>query len=251
MIKIREILIAAIMIFGLYSTIYAEENAESKTITERVVDVDVKNENKDEIKAVTETAVMLEVENENKIENKGEIKAVTGTAIGAEIEKEDKADTVNNTKNKGKTDKKLKYATWYGGKFHGRRTTSGEVYNMYKMTAAHRTLPFGTKVKITNPKNNKSVIVRINDRGPWQYKYEIDLSYAAFQKIRGKNDGETAIYFEVVDKNTRIEEDIKVSEENKKEMKAGNEETVITTGGAVEAEVKTDTLKLPDNEKTK
>lgn len=75
------------------------------------------------------------------------------------------------------------YATWYGGKFHGRRTASGEVYNMYDFTAAHRTLPFGTIVRVTNLKNKKSVIVRINDRGPWIRRNIIDLSYAAARKI--------------------------------------------------------------------
>lgn len=75
------------------------------------------------------------------------------------------------------------YATWYGGKFHGRRTASGEVYDMYDLTAAHRTLPFGTIARVTNLKKKKSVVVRINDRGPWVRKNIIDLSYGAAQKI--------------------------------------------------------------------
>lgn len=75
-------------------------------------------------------------------------------------------------------------ATWYGSKYHGRRTTSGEIYNKNRMTAAHPSLPFGTKVKVTNLTNNKTVIVRITDRGPFGNKgHIIDLSEAAARKI--------------------------------------------------------------------
>ena len=81
-------------------------------------------------------------------------------------------------------------ATWYGPKFHGKSTASGERFDMYKLTAAHRTLPFGTKVRVTNLKNNKSVIVRVNDRGPWGNKnLIIDLSRAAARKIDSERDG--------------------------------------------------------------
>ena len=74
-------------------------------------------------------------------------------------------------------------ASWYGSKYHGRKTASGEVYNQHQLTAAHRELPFGTKVKVTNRKNNKSVIVRINDRGPFVSGRVIDLSFAAAKQI--------------------------------------------------------------------
>lgn len=74
-------------------------------------------------------------------------------------------------------------AAWYGPKFHGRRTASGEPYDMYAFTAAHRSLPFGTRVRVTNPQNGQSVIVRINDRGPFTPGFIIDLSYAAAQRI--------------------------------------------------------------------
>jgi rare lipoprotein A len=75
------------------------------------------------------------------------------------------------------------YATWYGKEFNGRRTASGEIYDMFGLTAASRTLPFGTKVRITNLENNRSVVVRINDRGPVPRKYCIDLSYGAAKEI--------------------------------------------------------------------
>ncbi len=74
-------------------------------------------------------------------------------------------------------------ASWYGSKFHGRTTANGETYNMYEMTAAHRDLPFGTMVKVVNPKNGKSVVVRINDRGPFIEGRIIDLSKKAAEKI--------------------------------------------------------------------
>ena len=70
-------------------------------------------------------------------------------------------------------------ASWYGKKFHGRDTSSGERYNMYAMTAAHKTLPLPTNVRVTNLETGKSIIVRVNDRGPFVKNRLIDLSYAA------------------------------------------------------------------------
>ena len=74
-------------------------------------------------------------------------------------------------------------ASWYGTKFHGRRTSSGESYDMYKMTAAHKTLPIPCYVQVTNLKNKKKIIVRVNDRGPFHEGRIIDLSYAAAKKL--------------------------------------------------------------------
>jgi rare lipoprotein A len=74
-------------------------------------------------------------------------------------------------------------ASFYGKEFHGKKTASGEPFNMNALTAAHRTLPFGTTVKVTNTKNGKSVTVRINDRGPFIAGRIIDLSSAAAKAI--------------------------------------------------------------------
>jgi rare lipoprotein A len=74
-------------------------------------------------------------------------------------------------------------ASWYGKKFHGNRTSSGEIYDMYKISAAHKTLPLGTYVSVTNLSNNKRVILKINDRGPFLKGRVIDLSYAAARKL--------------------------------------------------------------------
>jgi rare lipoprotein A len=74
-------------------------------------------------------------------------------------------------------------ASWYGKKFHGQRTSSGEVYNMYGMSAAHKTLPIPSYARVTNLRNGKSVIVRVNDRGPFLHDRIMDLSYAAAYKL--------------------------------------------------------------------
>jgi rare lipoprotein A len=74
-------------------------------------------------------------------------------------------------------------ASWYGTKFHGKRTSSGEPYDLYAMTAAHKTLPLPTYVEVTNLKNGRSVIVRVNDRGPFHGDRLIDLSYSAAARL--------------------------------------------------------------------
>lgn len=90
-------------------------------------------------------------------------------------------------------------ASWYGPKFHGRKTASGEKYNQNAMTAAHKTLPFGTKVRVKNVKNDKSVIVRINDRGPFAKGRVIDVSRAAAKKLDMINSGTAKVNIKVVD----------------------------------------------------
>lgn len=75
------------------------------------------------------------------------------------------------------------YASWYGGKFQGRKTASGETFDTHRLTAAHKTLPFGTLVEVRNLDNDKTVTVRINDRGPFVRGRVIDLSYAAARQI--------------------------------------------------------------------
>ncbi len=74
-------------------------------------------------------------------------------------------------------------ASWYGDDFHGKKTSNGEIYDMYGMTAAHKTLPIPSYVKVTNLKTMRSIVVRINDRGPYHDNRIIDLSYAAAQKL--------------------------------------------------------------------
>jgi len=88
-------------------------------------------------------------------------------------------------------------ASWYGEDFHGRLTASGEVYDMYKMTAAHKTLPLGTVVKVRNLENGKDVEVRINDRGPFVKGRVIDLSRTAGRAIDIRGAGVAKVKLEV------------------------------------------------------
>lgn len=80
-------------------------------------------------------------------------------------------------------------ASWYGHPYHGNRTASGEIYNMNSMTAAHPSLPFGTKVRVCSTSTKKCVNVRINDRGPYVHGREIDLSRAAAEAIGLRSQG--------------------------------------------------------------
>ena len=89
-------------------------------------------------------------------------------------------------------------ASYYGKRYHGRTTASGAKFNMWAMTAAHKELPFGTKVRVTNVENGKSVIVKINDRGPFVRGRIIDLSLGAFTKIATTRQGVVDVEIEVI-----------------------------------------------------
>jgi len=86
-------------------------------------------------------------------------------------------------------DRGMMKASWYGPRFHGRLTANGEIYDQNALTAAHKSFKFGTLLRITNPKTNKSVIVRINDRGPYIPGRQLDLSKAAAEKLNVINSG--------------------------------------------------------------
>ena len=90
-------------------------------------------------------------------------------------------------------------ASWYGLKFHGHQTSNGEVYSIYGMTAAHKTLPIPSYVKVTNTANNRTVIVRVNDRGPFHEGRIIDLSYAAATKLGYIGNGTAEVIVEAID----------------------------------------------------
>jgi rare lipoprotein A len=89
-------------------------------------------------------------------------------------------------------------ASWYGTKFHGRRTSSGEPYDMYQMTAAHKTLPLPTYVRVTRKSNGRSVVVRVNDRGPFHTGRIIDLSYAAAARLDLLKEGSAEVVVEAL-----------------------------------------------------
>ena len=91
-------------------------------------------------------------------------------------------------------------ASWYGPGFYGRTTANGEHFRKGTLTAAHRTLPFGTKVRVTNLSNGRSVVVRINDRGPFKYHRVIDLAHGAASQLRMMQAGEVPVKLEILTK---------------------------------------------------
>jgi rare lipoprotein A len=100
-----------------------------------------------------------------------------------------------------KSFKKNVHASYYSDKLNGRKTASGEIFNNTKYTAAHKTLNFGTKLKVTNLANNKSVVVVVNDRGPFSKVREIDLSKKAFMEIAtNKNQGQLLVNIAIITK---------------------------------------------------
>ncbi len=90
-------------------------------------------------------------------------------------------------------------ASYYGKQFHGRKTANGEIFNMYKLTAAHRVLPLGTVVKVTNLANGRWVVVKVNDRGPFIEGRILDLSFAAALEIEMVQPGTAKIMIEIVE----------------------------------------------------
>lgn len=89
-------------------------------------------------------------------------------------------------------------ASWYGPRFHGKKTATGEIFDMYAMTAAHKTLPIPSYAQVTNLENNRSIVVRINDRGPFIGGRELDLSYAAAKNLDMKQNGTGAIEIKAI-----------------------------------------------------
>jgi len=101
-------------------------------------------------------------------------------------------------------------ASWYGGDFHGRKTSNGETYDMYDSTAAHKTLPFNTVVKVTNLETGRVTKVRINDRGPFVKNRIIDLSYKAANELGIHEKGTAVVEVEALGVETRVVEDGRV-----------------------------------------
>ncbi len=95
--------------------------------------------------------------------------------------------------------KKTSFASFYHDKFNGRKTASGDIFSNEKLTAANRTLPFGTMVKVTNLRTGKSVVVEINDRGPFHSSRALDLSKAAFDAIGNVSRGTMPVEYEIID----------------------------------------------------
>lgn len=110
-------------------------------------------------------------------------------------------------------------ASWYGEKFHGKLTASGETYNMHSLTAAHRTLPLGTTLKVTNLGNGKSINVTVNDRGPFVRGRILDLSYEGARRLDFIDKGTTKVRIKVTGRDERYKKYIRVA----KGVKGGEE----------------------------
>jgi rare lipoprotein A len=116
-------------------------------------------------------------------------------------------------------------ASWYGPKFHGKHTSNGEIYNMYDMTAAHKTLPMNTIVKVTNLNNGKSIVVRINDRGPFIATRIIDLSKTGASKIDMIGSGTAPVTLEILGFETKGKKKIPT----RKELRASPQKSTVSS----------------------
>lgn len=114
------------------------------------------------------------------------------------------SETVTPTETKPVTVSKVNYkqqignASWYGPRHHGRRTASGKRFNMYALTCAHKTYPFGTKLEVTNLNTNRTVIVTVNDRGPYYGNRVLDLSYSAAKQLDMMKTGHAQVAYRVI-----------------------------------------------------
>jgi rare lipoprotein A len=141
-------------------------------------------------------------------------------------------------------DKQSGLASWYGAKYHGRKTSSGEVFNRHKLTAAHNGLPLGSKVKVTNVTTGKSVIVRINDRGPFGGPRVIDLSEAAARQLKTREAGLAEVTVEVLDlPDYFLASRAKLKKSNVTEIPTL--ETVMPTTAVASTQIKTPLAEVP------
>ena len=109
------------------------------------------------------------------------------------------SNTASRPRSKSQKPYQVGTASWYGRQFHGKETASGEPFNMYQFTAAHRRLPLGTVVRVTNLRNGESVVVRVNDRGPMPKTRIIDLSWGAARQIGPSGAGVEPVRLDIVE----------------------------------------------------
>ena len=145
-------------------------------------------------------SLSLVAENTNNIIYiKNEMMRAVDSGTDLYVAKSNKTSTKEKTSNSGSSKhSQTGIASYYSKGLHGSRTASGERHNRNEMVAAHKSLPFGTKVKVTNLSNGKEVVVKINDRGPFVKGRVIDLSYGAFSKIENPGKGLTKVKLEVL-----------------------------------------------------
>lgn len=107
-------------------------------------------------------------------------------------------------KNDGHSWQQIGIASWYGKKFQGKETANGQTFNMHKLTCAHRTLPLGSLVRVTNLRNHKSVVLRVNDRGPVPKSRVIDLSYAAAGELGMRKKGLARVRINLIQSGSEV-----------------------------------------------
>ena len=146
--------------------------------------------------AITLSLVAETNTNNNVIYVKNEIIKAVDSGTDLYVAKAKTTSTKEKTSNSGSSQSGI--ASYYGKGLHGSKTANGERHNRNEMVAAHRSLPFGTKVKVTNLSNGKEVVVKINDRGPFVKGRVIDLSYGAFSKIENPGKGITKVKLDVL-----------------------------------------------------
>lgn len=142
-----------------------------------------------------------------------------------------------------KGDKARGKASYYHSKFNNKKTASGEIYHSYKLTCAHMKLPYGTYLKVTNLRNRKSIVVKVNDRGPYSKNRIVDLSFTAASKIDMIRDGVVDVEIEIVslpDANTTAKKD-EDKKESTKDAKASNTRDKAKTVTKATSDKKTDT----------
>lgn len=126
-------------------------------------------------------------------------------------------------------------ASWYGKRYHGRKTSTGELYDMYGMSAAHATLPIPSYARVTNPANGKSVVVRINDRGPFHRERLIDLSYAAAHRLGIVANGSGMVEVEAIDTRSPEQAPISKAPEQRAPSAVTEQKTPVAPGPFVQA----------------
>ena len=146
--------------------------------------------------AITLSLVAETNTNNNIIYVKNEIIKAVNSGTDLYVARAKTTSTKAKTSNSGSSQSGI--ASYYGKGLHGSRTASGERHNRNEMVAAHKSLPFGTKVKVTNLSNGKEVVVKINDRGPFVKGRVIDLSYGAFSKIENPGKGITKVKLDIL-----------------------------------------------------
>ena len=128
-------------------------------------------------------------------------------------------------------------ASWYGSKFHGQRTSSGETYDMHIMTAAHKSLPLPSYVEVTNHSNNRTAIVKVNDRGPFHEGRIIDLSYAAATRLGVAKTGTAPVSIRVVTPDTLDDSEVQVAAVGAKPPRVSRDDALIRDDGKLYVQV--------------